>query len=105
MDERSIFMAALAQETPAQRSAVLDEACGAAVALRRRVEALLASHQQAGSFLGMPVPERLAEQLAAPGQPEETCGESPPAEDRSRPGSDGLGSRIRPYALPSAPAR
>ena len=60
MNERSIFMAALEQESLPERSAYVDEACGGDAALRQRVEALLASHEQAGSFLRMPVPERLA---------------------------------------------
>ncbi len=108
MNERSIFMEALAQQTPAQRSAYLDEACGADAALRQRVDALLASHEQAGSFLGKPVPERLAEKLAVPERPEETCG-APAAQDQPRPSDDHpagsqpsaetLGSRIGPYKL------
>src|SRR5262249_10994756 len=72
MDERSIFMAALEREAPPERSAYLDEACGGDSALRQRVEALLASHEQAGSFLRMPLPERLAEKVATPAQLEET---------------------------------
>ena len=64
MNERSIFVEALEQETPAQRSAFLEKACGDDQALRQRVEALLASDEQAGSFLGKPIPERLAEGIA-----------------------------------------
>src|SRR5574341_778520 len=59
----------------AGRSAYLDEACGSDAALRQRVEALLASHEQAGSFLGTPVPQRLAEKRATP--EEVTQGEPP----------------------------
>src|SRR5438128_1007700 len=77
MNERGIFMEALDKETLAERSAYLNEACGDDVALRRRVEALLTSHEQAGSFLGKPAPERLAEGLAAREGPTETPGESP----------------------------
>jgi eukaryotic-like serine/threonine-protein kinase len=51
MDERSIFMAALERDSLAERSAYLDEACAGDSALRQRIEALLASHEQAGSFL------------------------------------------------------
>ena len=108
MNERSIFMEALAQETPEQRSAYLEEACGGDRALRQRVEALLASDEQAGSFLGKPVLERLAEKLGTPERPQETQGEAPAAEDGSAPSNDevnrpgpieGLGSRIGPYKL------
>jgi eukaryotic-like serine/threonine-protein kinase len=77
MNERAIFMEALDRETLAERSAYLDEACGGDTALRQRVEALLTSHEQAGSFLGKPVPERLAEGQAAPDGPTETQGELP----------------------------
>ena len=56
MDERSVFLEALEQLSPAQRSAYLREACGGDAALRQRVEALLSSHEQAGSFLAKPVP-------------------------------------------------
>ena len=60
MNERSIFMEALEKDTPARRSAYLAGACGGDAALRQRAEALLASHEQAGSFLGKSVAERLA---------------------------------------------
>jgi serine/threonine protein kinase/tetratricopeptide (TPR) repeat protein len=99
MDERSIFMAALAQESPPERSAFLDEACGGDQALRQRVEALLASHEQAGSFLGKPVPERLAEKLATPQRLEETGAEAPATEHIPRPIVEGQGSHIGPYKL------
>jgi WD40 repeat protein/serine/threonine protein kinase len=41
---KSIFLGALARDTPEQVSAYLDEACGDDTALRRRVELLLAAH-------------------------------------------------------------
>jgi serine/threonine protein kinase/tetratricopeptide (TPR) repeat protein len=102
MHERSIFMAAVAMETPAQRSAYLDEACAGDAALRRRVEALLASHEQASSFLGKTVPEGLAERLEA------TRGEPPAAEEAPTSAGDATGSgsadegqvsRVGPYKL------
>src|SRR2546425_10384615 len=71
MNERSIFMEALGKDGLGQRSAYLDETCGGDAALRQRVEALLTSHEQAGSFLGKGVPERFA---GKPG-PEVTQGE------------------------------
>src|SRR5665213_1640600 len=84
MNERAIFMEALDRETPPERAAYLDKACGGDTALRQRVEALLTSHEQAGSFLGKPVPERLAEGLAAPDGPTETQGEPSAAEGGER---------------------
>jgi serine/threonine protein kinase/tetratricopeptide (TPR) repeat protein len=47
----TVFFAALALDDPARRAAYLDEACGANVELRRRVDQLLAAHPQVGSFL------------------------------------------------------
>jgi hypothetical protein len=41
---------ALEHADPAARSAYVDRACGADVALRRRVEELLAAHAGAGRF-------------------------------------------------------
>jgi hypothetical protein len=64
MSERSIFLEALEKEDPVQRSAFLDTACAGDVALRQRVEALLESHANAGSFLGKLAPELVAEELA-----------------------------------------
>src|SRR5437660_214092 len=77
MNERTIFMEALEKDTPARRSAYLEVACGGDAALRQRVEALLASHEQAGSFLDKPVPERLAEKRATPERAEESPEEPP----------------------------
>src|SRR5262245_59275568 len=69
MSERTIFMTALEKSTPEQRAAFLDEACAGDAAMRERVEALLQSHEQGGSFLGQPVPERMAAAWAgAPGE-------------------------------------
>jgi serine/threonine protein kinase/tetratricopeptide (TPR) repeat protein len=99
MDERSIFMGALERESAPERSAYLDNACGGDTALRQRVEALLASHEQAGSFLRKPVPERLAEKVATPEQTEETSGEAPAGQEGHRPLPEGQGSRIGPYKL------
>jgi serine/threonine protein kinase len=50
----AIFTGALAQATPEERGAYLDEACGGDAELRRRVEALLQAHADAGSFLEKP---------------------------------------------------
>jgi hypothetical protein len=63
MNERSIFLEALDKEDATERSAFLDTSCAGDNALRRRVEALLQSHVEAGSFLGKLAPQRLAEEL------------------------------------------
>jgi eukaryotic-like serine/threonine-protein kinase len=52
--EREIFSAALERSTPEDRAAFLDEACGANIALRRRVETLLARHSEPDSFMRGP---------------------------------------------------
>jgi hypothetical protein len=109
MNERSIFMEALTKEPPRERSAYLEEACGGDTALRRRVEALLVSHEEAADFLAKPVPERLAENLATLTGPEQLRGAAPPARDGRapfsagtsgpQPSAEGLSSRIGPYKL------
>ena len=53
MREETIFTAALDQ-TPIERSAFLDEACGEDNSLRQRIERLLNLHQVAGDFLERP---------------------------------------------------
>jgi serine/threonine protein kinase/tetratricopeptide (TPR) repeat protein len=95
MNERSIFMEALAKQG-AERSAYLAEACGGDAALLQRVEALLQSHEQAGNFLAKPVAERLAEQRAMPAGGEATSGSLPTAESDS---SARPGTVIGPYKL------
>lgn len=53
----SLFQAALEIESPEQRSAYLNDACGPDLELRREVERLLESNQNVGSFLELPAPE------------------------------------------------
>jgi WD40 repeat protein/serine/threonine protein kinase len=55
MTEREIFLAALKRPTADERAAFLDEACGSDVNLRGQIEALLAEHEQLGSYLEAPV--------------------------------------------------
>ena len=50
----SLFAAALALATPAERAAFLDEACRDEPEMRAQVEALLGTHAEAGSFLEQP---------------------------------------------------
>jgi WD40 repeat protein/serine/threonine protein kinase len=59
MTEETIFAAALERLNPAERQAFLDEACGDDAELRRRVEALLGSHNGAGDFLRRPAVEQM----------------------------------------------
>src|SRR5262249_44491808 len=57
MTEREIFLAVLELHDPEARDAYLAGTCAGNDALRARVEALLRSHQTAGSFLGKPAVE------------------------------------------------
>jgi serine/threonine protein kinase len=99
MNERSIFMEALEKGTLAGRSTYLDEACGGDATMRRRVEALLASHEQAGSFLGKPAPQRLAEKVVTPERGAGTSREPPGADD------DNPSLPPSPLAIVGEPAR
>jgi serine/threonine protein kinase/tetratricopeptide (TPR) repeat protein len=54
MNEESLFLAALEKPTPSQRRAFLEEACAGDVALRRRVELLLAAHLKTLGILDGP---------------------------------------------------
>jgi hypothetical protein len=59
MTERDIFLAAQDIADPAERRAFVEASCGADPALRQRVQALLASHEDAGSFLEHPAVEQV----------------------------------------------
>jgi tetratricopeptide (TPR) repeat protein len=50
-DAKAIFLAAVERVSPTERAAFLDGACAGNPELRAHVEALLASHEEAGSFL------------------------------------------------------
>jgi serine/threonine protein kinase len=56
MTELELFEAAL-ERSPADRAACLDEACAGNQPLRQRLEALLARHEKAASFLEAPAAE------------------------------------------------
>ena len=60
---KAIFHATLECET-GRRSDFLDQACAGDEKLRRKVEALLASHEQAGRFMDVPALEVVAEEFA-----------------------------------------
>src|SRR3954470_11082334 len=80
MNAEEGLLAALEKNTPAERAAYLDGACGADTELRALVEGLLRAHQEAGSFLEQPLFE--------------------PAPTRDEhPGPDKPGSVIGPYKL------
>ncbi|MCU0878667.1 MAG: serine/threonine protein kinase, partial [Pirellulaceae bacterium] len=77
MTEREIFTAALNQESPEERAAFLDAACGDDPARRERVESLLAEHEQLGSFMEVSATEATVD--SSPMEP--------------------IGARIGPYKL------
>src|SRR5262249_13265682 len=54
MTLEDIFLAAV-EKVPADRAAYLDAACGSDAELRAQVEALLRSHEEAGSLLEQPL--------------------------------------------------
>jgi len=62
----SIFHSALERE-PHERGPYLDGACGDDQSLRREVEELINSHENAGSFIATPAYERSADLLAGEG--------------------------------------
>ena len=60
---KALFHAALECE-PKQRAEFLAAACDGDMSLQREVESLLASHEQAGSFIEAPAFEEAAQLLA-----------------------------------------
>src|SRR6266508_6041528 len=58
-----LFHSAL-ERAPEERAALLDESCGGDQSLRKEVEALLAAHEEAGSFIESPALEVEARSLA-----------------------------------------
>lgn len=60
MSERDIFLALLDLPDPTARAQYLDRVCQGDSALRGRIEALLRSHESAGSFLGSPAVPNLS---------------------------------------------
>jgi WD40 repeat protein/serine/threonine protein kinase len=77
----SIFAGAIERPSPGERTAFLDAACGADAELRRRIDALLRAHDEAGGFLG------------------DRPGASDPAATVDQPTGEGPGSVIGPYKL------
>jgi serine/threonine protein kinase/roadblock/LC7 domain-containing protein len=60
MTEETIFAQALDRQDPTERQTFLDAACAGDGTLRRRVEALLESHEGSGQFLRQPALRQLA---------------------------------------------
>lgn len=71
MTERTIFLQALERASGAERTSFLSSVCGDDDVLRRRVEELLHSHEDAGSFLASPVVAGATSE-ATPGSATET---------------------------------
>jgi serine/threonine protein kinase len=110
MTEETLFARALTKADPAERAAFLDQACAGDVALRVRVEALLKSHAEAGSFLAGPAADAGATRDPQPVRREGEGGRSraepayPSASDSfflPDPSSliESPGTRIGPYKL------
>src|SRR5947199_6474882 len=80
LDEEAIFNLARQIDSPETRAAYLQQVCRQQEALRARVQALLAAHEQEPSFLAAAVPKPMG-----------TAAEEPLHE--------GIGTRIGPYKL------
>ena len=73
--EAAIFDAALACTSPQERASYLDKACTGKPELRRRIEGLLAAHDQAAGFLENPQAAAARPTVRLALQPEEQPGE------------------------------
>ncbi len=95
MTERTIFLDALEKTDPADRAAFLDQACGGNDLLRLRIEQLIKSLDEAGTFMASPAGRADASadlaHLSGNG--------SPPPATESRPVVEAPGTRIGPYKL------
>lgn len=83
MGERELFEAALEIPDKDQRSAFLDQACAGNASLRQKVESLLQSHQEAGSFLDVPVIDQAKETPTAPPTVDVTIFKQPAKDNES----------------------
>jgi hypothetical protein len=95
--EETLFAAALEKGTHAERAAFLKEACAGDPVLRRRVEALLESHEQT-EFLRTPAVERAAEMLGGAVN-DWTTEAGPTSEDESDLALDFLAASEKPGTL------
>ena len=100
MTEETLFAAALEKGTPAERAAFLNEACAGDAALKRRVEALLASHDQAG-FLRMPAVQFAAGLFGSEGITEQSGTRQTLSDEpvQARAFAEGVGTQIGRYKL------
>jgi serine/threonine protein kinase/Flp pilus assembly protein TadD len=85
-----IFQAAL-ERAPAERAAFLDQACGDNTELRSKVEALISSDEEAGSFIERPAFEVAAKMMADEDSKDVTGQAIGPYQILSRLGSGGMG--------------
>src|SRR5260370_41561121 len=58
-DAKATFLQAIDQKGADELIRFLDQACGADLALRARVQELLRAHHEAGNFLGRPDPSEI----------------------------------------------
>ena len=94
MTEETLFAAALEKGTPAERAVFLDEACAGDEPLRRRVAALLQSHDHA-RFLGTPAAKWESQDWITR---QSTINGLPATIERSAP-AESPGTVIGPYKL------
>ncbi|HTU88538.1 MAG TPA: protein kinase, partial [Gemmataceae bacterium] len=92
MTEETLFAEALARIDPTERAAFLEQACGANVELRRRIDELLHAHDKASGLLDKPAVPLEGTSDAAPGQWHD-------ANDLPAAPIEGVGSRIKQYKL------
>ena len=74
----ALFLQALEARSPAERTALLDKACGGDSALRAEVEQLLKAHEEAGNFLQKPLlGDQQTHDLAEPDGDDQAGADSP----------------------------
>ncbi len=83
MNERSIFLQALEINSAADRTEFLNQACADDPSLRSRVDQLLQSYSEAGSFLKIPALEQSGAPHSTPLDPTETQAAQDTPGDRS----------------------
>ena len=103
LTEETLFAAALEKGSPAERAAFLREACADDAGLRRRVDALIASHENT-QFLHTPAVERAAKafggkETAAMSQPNEGALLDLPLDFLTPPSKTGLLGRLDHYEV------
>ena len=100
MTEETLFTVALEKAKGAERAAFLDEVCAGHAALRRRVDALLASHEQTG-FLRTPAVKCAVELFGGDGLAGQSDTRPTMSDEPVRAGAcaEGLGTQIGCYKL------